>query len=121
MRYMLMFKTVDDAEPGVPPCKDDLPEMARLIEEGKRTGVILSTEGLHPSWTGTRVAYAGGKLAVMDGPFAEAKEVVAGFAIVDVPTKEVAIEWAKKFLAVAGQGESEIRPIFEAGQVPTKG
>lgn len=120
MRYMLMFKSEGDVEPGVPPCKDDLPEMAKLLEEGKRTGVILSTEGLQPSWTGTRVAYAGGKMAVTDGPFAEAKEVVAGFAIVDVPTRDDAVVWAKRFLAVAGQGESEIRPIFEAGQVPPK-
>ena len=115
-----MFRTETDAEPGVPPCKDDLPEMARLIDEGKRSGVILSTEGLQPSWTGTRVAYAGGKLAVTDGPYAEAKEVVAGFAIVDVPTQAEAVEWAKKFLAVAGQGESEIRPIFESASVPSK-
>lgn len=120
MRYMLMFRTDGDAEPGVPPCKDDLPEMAKLIEEGKRSGVILSTEGLQPSWTGTRVAYRGGAMAVTDGPYAEAKEVVAGFAIVDVPTQAEAVEWAKRFLAIAGQGESEIRPIFETGSVPER-
>ena len=113
MRFMLMFKSDVPATPGVSPCKQNIPEMAELIEELSGAGVICWTEGLLPSDTGARVRFDKGKLAVTDGPFAEAKEMVAGFAVVEVPSKAHAIDLAKRFLTIAGEGTSEVIQVFE--------
>jgi hypothetical protein len=114
MRYMLMFKPEKDPEPGVHPCKKDLPRMKALMDDLRKSGVLVATEGLQSSDTGARVNFDGGKLSVIDGPFAEAKELVAGFAIVQVKSKDEAIEIARKFLEVAGEGQSEILQVIEA-------
>ena len=116
MRYMMMFKPDKDPEPGVPPCKQHLPEMAKLMDELRRAGTLLASEGLMPSNTGARVRLSDGKLSVRDGPFAEAKELVAGFAIVNVSSRAEAVELAKRFLDIAGGGESDILEVME---VPT--
>jgi hypothetical protein len=113
---MMLFKTDKYPEDGTPPCKQNLPEMAKLIGELKEAGVLISTEGLQPSAKGARVKFAGGKLAVTDGPFAEAKEMIAGVALVDVKSKAEAIELAKRFIAIAGEGESEIFEVVEPSQ-----
>lgn len=113
MRFMLMFKSDKPVAPGTSPCKAQLPEMAAVLEKLKKDGVLVHTEGLLPSDHGARVNYAGGKLTVTDGPFAEAKELVAGFAVVDVKCKAEAVELAKKFLSIAGEGSSEVLQVFE--------
>jgi hypothetical protein len=87
--------------------------MGNLIEEMTDKGVLLSTEGCLPTAKGARVRRANGKITVTDGPFTEAKEVIGGFALFQVKSKAEAIEWTKRFLEVAGDGESEIRQIAE--------
>ena len=89
--------------------------MGQLIEEFTNSDILISTEGCLPSAKGARVRMSGGKFTVTDGPFTEAKEIVGGFALIRAKSKEEAIEHTKKFLKVAGDGESEIRQIFEAG------
>jgi hypothetical protein len=89
--------------------------MGKFIDEVTEAGVLLDTGGCLPSAMGARVRREGGKMIVTDGPFAESKEVIAGYAILQTATKEEAIEWTKRFLDVAGDGESEIRPLFDAG------
>lgn len=113
MRYMLMFKPDKDPEPGISPCKQHLPEMAKLMGELKQSGILVATEGLLPSETGARIRSSGGEVRVLDGPFAEAKEVVAGFAIVNVNSKPQAVELAKRFLEIAGGGECDMLEVFE--------
>jgi hypothetical protein len=113
MRFMMMYKPDRDVETGARPSKEYLAEMDKLIEEGTKAGVLLATEGLQPSSKGARVRLSGGNLTVIDGPFTEAKELVAGFAMVRAKSKEEAIELAKNFLKVAGDGETEIRQVIE--------
>lgn len=114
MRYLMMFKPNEAPPPGEHACKKDKPEMRALLAKLTAEGVLLSTEGLLPSENGARVRLAGGKQTVTDGPFAEAKELVAGLAVVRVNSKAEAIEVAKQFLAIADGGEAEIREVMEA-------
>jgi hypothetical protein len=88
--------------------------MGKLIEEMTKAGVLLATEGCQPSSKGARVRLSGGRITVTDGPFTETKELVAGFAMIQVKSKDEAIEWTRRFLKVAGDGESEIRQLHEA-------
>jgi len=118
MRYMMLFKPDQPPEPGVSPCKQQLPEMAKLMGQLKKSGVLVATEGLMPSDTGARLRLSDGKLTVRDGPFAEAKELVAGFAIVNVKSRAEAVELAKRFLTIAGGGESDVLEVME---VPASG
>jgi hypothetical protein len=110
MRYMLMFTTDTDE---VPACKT-LPAMGVLAEELVRHGVLLSTEGLYPSARGARVRLTAKEFSVVDGPFAEAKELVAGYVIVQVNSKEQAVQLARRFLQVAGSGSCEIREVIDS-------
>jgi len=87
--------------------------MGKLIEEGMKAGWLLATEGCLPSALGSRVRRSNGKLSVTDGPFTEAKEVVGGFAILKANSKEEAIELTRRFLKVAGDGECELRQLYE--------
>jgi len=119
MRYMMMFKSDKPPEPGVSPCKQQLPEMAKLMGQLKKSGVLVATEGLMPSDTGARLRLSDGKLTVRDGPFAEAKELVAGFAIVNVKSKAEAVELAKRFLTIAGGGESDVLEVMEVPALRT--
>jgi hypothetical protein len=93
--------------------------MAKLIEEGMKTGYLLAVEGCMPSAAGARVSLAGGKVTVTDGPFTETKEVTGGLALLQANTKEEAIELVRRFLHVAGDGECELRQLFEPGQNAT--
>lgn len=113
MRFLSIYKSV---ERGVPPSQEEMTKMGKLIESGMKEGWLLATEGCLPSALGARVQLSRGKLTVTDGPFAEAKEVVGGFAILRTNSKEEAIELAKQFLPAAGEGECELRQLFEAGQ-----
>ena len=92
--------------------------MAKLIGELKQSGVLLSTEGLLPSESGARVRSSGGRLTVTDGPFAEAKELIAGVALVRVTSKAEAVELAKRFLTIAGGGESDVLQVIEPESQP---
>src|SRR4051794_26859281 len=113
MKFMILFKTIRDREVDMPPCKD-LPKMIGFIEELSKSGVLLATEGLHPSSrNGVRVRRAEGKFTITDGPFAEAKELVAGFALVKAMSKQEAIELSKQFLEIAGEGTAEVREVIE--------
>jgi hypothetical protein len=113
MRFLSIYKT---AERGVPPSQEEIAKMGQLVEEGMKAGFLLATEGCLPSALGARVRISSGKLSVTDGPFTEAKEVVGGFAILQANSKDEAIELAKNFLQAAGDGECELRQLFEAGQ-----
>jgi hypothetical protein len=112
MRFMMLYKPGFDD--GRPPTLEHLQVMGKLVEEGVRNGTLLSTEGLQPSAKGARVRVAGGDFVVTDGPFSEAKELVGGYAILQLDSKEEAIEHAKHFLALMGEGETEIRQLHEA-------
>jgi hypothetical protein len=87
--------------------------MMALIDEGMKSGKLVATEGCLPSEKGARVRLSNDKFSVTDGPFAESKEIIGGFALIEVKSKEEAIEYTKKFLQVAGGGETEIRQIYE--------
>lgn len=117
MRFLCLYKPAK--KEGVPPSQQEMAEMGELIEEMTRAGVLLATEGCLPSAMGARVRLSGGKFTVTDGPFTETKELVAGFALMQAKSKEEAIEWTKRFLKVAGDGESEIRQVFEGAERDT--
>ncbi len=111
MRYLSIYKSV---ETGQPPTQEEMSRMGALIEKFMKTGELVATEGCLPTALGARVRKDGSKVTVKDGPFAESKEVVGGFAILQARSKEHAIQLAKEFLEVVGEGECEIRQIFEA-------
>ena len=113
MRYLMMFKPDRNPEPGEHACKQNLPEMAKLVGELTTAGVLLSSTGLLGSENGARLRLTGNKLSVTDGPFAEAKELVAGVAVVNVGSKAEAVELAGKFLRIAGGGDCEVRQVDE--------
>jgi hypothetical protein len=118
MKYMIMFKTTNDVE-GIPPCQDEA-EMQSFIGRLAADGVLLSTEGLYPSERGARVSRQGGKVTAVDGPFTEAKELVAGFVLLNVASKDEAVELAGRFLAVAGQGTAEVREVIESPEAAAR-
>ena len=115
MRFMLIVKANADSEAGVLPTEAELAEMGRFNEELVKAGVLLAGEGLHPSSRGARVYFSGTKRNVVDGPFSETKELIAGFWLIQVKSLEEAIEWVKR-CPNPGPGESqiEIRQVFEA-------
>ena len=112
MRFMILVKADKDSEAGVLPSEGLLAEMGRYNEELAKAGVLLAGEGLQPSSKGARVRFSGSQRTVIDGPFAEAKELVAGFWLLQVKSKEEAIAWAKR--VPFRDGEVEIRQVFEA-------
>ena len=114
MKFLCVYKS--SKPEGTPPTQPEMAEMGKLIENMQKSGVLLATEGCLPSALGARVRKSGSKITVMDGPFTEAKEIIGGFALIQVNSKEEAIEQTKKFLQIAGDGESEIRQIFEGAE-----
>ena len=118
MKFLSVFKTIERT---TPPSQEEMASMGKLIEEGFKAGWLLSTEGCLPSKLGARVRSSGGKLSVTDGPFSEAKEIIGGFALLQASSKEEAIRLTKEFLQVAGDGECELRQIYEAGQTTCAG
>ena len=115
MRFMVMIKANPQTEAGEMPSEEVLAAMGRYNEELANAGVMLGGEGLHPSSKGARVRFAGGQCSVLDGPFAETKELVAGFWLFQTGSLQEAIDWVKRCPASAiGESEIEIRQIFEA-------
>ncbi len=115
MRCMVIIKATKDSEAGVMPSEQVLAEMGRFNEELMNAGVLLAGEELQPSSKGSRVKFSGNKRTVTDGPFAETKELIAGYWLWQVKSKEEAIEWVKRCPNPTGEeGEIEIRHVFEA-------
>ena len=114
MRFLSIYKSV---ERGTPPTPAEMEKMGKLIEEGMKAGTLLASEGCLPSAKGARVRLSNKKVKVTDGPFTESKEVIGGLAILQANSKEEAIELVKGFLAVAGDGECEIRQLYDGQPV----
>jgi hypothetical protein len=113
MKFLSIYKT---AERNTPPTQEEMAAMGKLIEEGMKQGWLVATEGCLPTALGAKVRRSGDKIVVTDGPFAEAKEVAGGFAILKANSKQEAIELTRRFLKVAGEGECELRQLYEGGQ-----
>jgi hypothetical protein len=116
MRFMIIVKADKNSEAGVLPSTELLAEMGKYNEELVKAGVMLAGEGLHPSSKGARVRFSGSKRTVIDGPFSETKELIAGFWLIQVKSKEEAIEWVKRIPnpMPGTESEIEIRQVFEA-------
>ncbi len=115
MRFMILVKASPESEAGELPDEQMLTEMGKYNEELVKAGVLLAGEGLHPSSKGARVRFSGSQRTVVDGPFAEAKELIAGYWLFQVKSKEEAIEWIKRCPNPGpGESEIEIRQVFEA-------
>jgi hypothetical protein len=115
MRFMAMVKATEQSEAGVMPNEEILTEMGNYNEELVKAGVMLAGEGLHPSSKGARVRFSGKERTVIDGPFTETKELVAGFWLLQAKSMEEAIEWIKRSPnPFEGESEIEIRQVFEA-------
>jgi hypothetical protein len=115
MRFMIIIKASADSEAGVMPSEELLTAMGNYNEELAKAGILLAGEGLHPSSKGARVRFSGDKRSVIDGPFAETKELIAGFWLWQVKSKEEAIEWVKRCPnpMPGTESEIEIRQVFE--------
>ena len=116
MRFMIIVKATKDSEAGVMPEEKLIAAMATFHEELAKAGALLDGSGLQASSKGWRITYAGDKRTVMDGPFAETKELIAGYTIIQVKSREEAMEWTKRFPNPAGEGkpaEIEVRQFFE--------
>ena len=121
MRFMAIVKANKDSEAGVLPSKELLAAMGKFNEELVKAGVLLAAEGLQASSKGARVRFSGAKRTVIDGPFAETKELIGGFWLLQVKSKEEAIEWIKRSPApFEGECEIEIRQVFEVGDFPAE-
>ena len=121
MRFMVIVKANKDSEAGVLPSKEILTEMGKFNQELVKAGVMLAGEGLHASSKGVRVKFSGAKRTVTDGPFAETKELIAGFWLWQVSSLQEAIEWVKRCPApFEGESEIEIRQVFEASDFPAE-
>ena len=110
MRYLCVYKA---EERNTAPSQEEMTAMGALIAEMNKAGVLLGTEGCAPSSKGFRARIDGGKFTVTDGPFPETKELLCGYCLMEVKSKAEALEWTKRFLSVAGRGESEVRLIYE--------
>lgn len=117
MRFLSIYSHV---ERGAPPTQEEMDTMGQLIEEALRDGWLVTTEGCLPTSLGAKVRREGDTITVTDGPFAEAKEVVGGFAIINADSKEHAIALTKRFLQVAGDGVCELRQLYEDPAVPAQ-
>lgn len=116
MRFMIIVKATRDSEAGIMPEEKLLAEMAAFHEELAKAGVLLDGSGLKPSSKGWRIKYSGGKRSVIDGPFTETKELIAGYTLIQVKSREEAMEWTRRFPnpAIGGKdGEIEVRQLFE--------
>lgn len=112
MRILSMMRATKETEAGIPPSKELIERMGALVEEATKAGVLLSSDGLHPSSKGKRLKLENGKTTVIDGPFTESRELVASYALCQVKDMDEALMWCSRFLEVLGEGECELRPIF---------
>ena len=116
MRFMIIVKATRESEAGIMPEEKLIADMAAYHEELAKAGALLDASGLHPTSKGWRIAYRDGKATVVDGPFAETKEIVAGYTLIQAKSREEALEWTKRFPnpAIGGKdGEIEVRQLFE--------
>ena len=114
MRFMILVKASKDSEAGVLPSEELLAAMACYHEQLAKAGVLLDANGLRPTSKGWRIRYSGGGSSVIDGPFTETKELVAGYTIIQVRSRDEALEWTRRFPNPQnGDGEIEVRPMFE--------
>ena len=116
MRFMIIVKATRDSEAGVMPEEKLIATMASYHEELAKAGALLDASGLEPSAKGWRIRYAGDRRSVIDGPFAESKELIAGYTLIQAKSREEAVEWTRRFPnpAIDGkEGEIEVRPLFE--------
>jgi hypothetical protein len=121
MRFMIMVKGDKHSEAGALPEEKLIAAMANYHEELAKAGVLLDASGLQPTSKGWRIKYSGGKRTVIDGPFAESKELIAGYTLIQVKSREEGLEWAKRFPSPFGEdadGEIEIRQLFELDDFP---
>ncbi len=115
MRCLGLLKADKDSEAGAPPSRELMERMGKFMGEITKAGVLVATDGLHPSAKGKRVRVENGRTTVIDGPFTESKELVASYAVLNVKSMDEAVHWTGRFLEALGGGECEIRPIFEPG------
>jgi hypothetical protein len=113
MRFMVMHYQTQAMEDGIRPSPETQAAIGQYMQEAAMSGVLLSGEGVAPSSEGARVEVAGGNVRVIDGPFAEAKELIAGFAILDVRSREEAVEHARKFALLVGAERIDVRRVLE--------
>jgi hypothetical protein len=116
MRFMIIVKANKDSEAGVMPKKELMEQMGKFHEELHKAGVLLDATGLRASSKGWRIKYSGGKRVVTDGPFAETKELIAGYTLIQVKSREEALEWSRRYPNPAGEGKDcdiEVRQLFE--------
>jgi hypothetical protein len=113
MRFLCVAKSDEKTESGVPPDAAMIETMGKLVDEGMKSGLLLATDGLHPSSKAARVQLSKGKLTVTDGPFTEAKEVIASYALIQVKSKAEAVEAAARFLRACGEGEADVYQVYE--------
>ncbi len=116
MRFMIVVKGTAETESGAPPSDALMAPMAVYLEKLAKAGVLLDANGLRPTAKGWRIRYSGGKRTIVDGPFAAAKEVIAGYTLIQVRSREEAMEWARRFPSPHGEmaeGEIEVRQLFE--------
>jgi hypothetical protein len=121
MRFMMIVKASKDSEAGAPPKKEMIEAMGRFNEEMMKAGILLAAEGLHASSKGARVKFSSGKVTVVDGPFTETKELIAGYWLIQVKSKEEAIAWARRSPAPHGADVDtaiEIRQVYELADLP---
>jgi hypothetical protein len=111
MRF-LGYTLADESVPMPEPSPDLYQEMGQFVEEATKAGVIVATGGIAPTAMGSKITLKDGEFTVVDGPFAEAKEIVGGWALLECRDKDEAIEWTKRFVSVLGEGEVRIRPVF---------
>jgi hypothetical protein len=116
MRFMIIRKADAQTEAGAMPTTELLAAMGKYMEEMGKAGILLGGEGLHPSSKGTRIKFSGGKPSFVDGPFAETKELIAGYSLIQVKSREEALDWVKRWPIedADGNAELELRPLFEA-------
>jgi hypothetical protein len=115
---MILVKASKESEAGVLPTAEQIAEMGKYNDELVKAGVLLALDGLQPSSKGARIKFSGGKRTVTDGPFAEAKELIAGFWVIQVKSKEEALEWASRIPFDGGE-EVELRQVFDASDFPS--
>jgi hypothetical protein len=116
MRFLCIYKPAKSE--GTPPTEGEMAEMGQLIEESFKSGVLLATEGCLPSALGARIRRTDGQFKVTDGPFTESKELVGGFALIRTGSKDEAVTFTKKFMNLAGDGEVELRQVYDDSPTP---
>ena len=121
MRFMIIHNSNEDNEAGIRPSKEMIAAVGKVLGEAIQQGIFLAGEGVHASSKGARLTHENGKFTVTDGPFAEAKELIAGFVIVDLPSKQAAIEWARRYAEVLGNVRLEIRQVVEDADLEDPG